>query len=133
MCTSTCACVCPRSRRRRDRKEPTFRAQRRGSPPMKRGRNMDLPSRLDRWENRSEWPLAVIAVVFLVAYSLQVLAQPRGVTSDVLRAFCTRCGRRLLSTTSLGSGWPTRERAGSSGMDWISRSSWSRSCDRFAC
>jgi voltage-gated potassium channel len=45
---------------------------------------MDLPSRLDRWENRSEWPLAVVAIVFLVAYSVQVLAQPRGLISDVL-------------------------------------------------
>jgi voltage-gated potassium channel len=45
---------------------------------------MDLPSRLDRWENRSEWPLAAIAVVFLAAYSVQVIAQPPGLTSDVL-------------------------------------------------
>jgi voltage-gated potassium channel len=46
---------------------------------------MDLPSRLDRWENRSEWPLAGIAVVFLVAYSVQVLVQPRGLASDALK------------------------------------------------
>lgn len=35
-------------------------------------------STLRRWEQRCEWPLAAVAVVFLVGYSVQVLAQPRG-------------------------------------------------------
>ena len=39
---------------------------------------------LERWEGRTEWPLAFIAVVFLVAYSVQVLAHPGGLTSRVL-------------------------------------------------
>ncbi|WP_163684286.1 potassium channel family protein [Mycolicibacterium gadium] len=32
--------------------------------------------RLERWEQRVEWPLAGIAALFLVAYSVQVLARP---------------------------------------------------------
>ncbi|HEX2212173.1 MAG TPA: potassium channel family protein, partial [Mycobacterium sp.] len=34
--------------------------------------------RLDRWERRTEWPLAAIALLFLVAYAVDVLAEPRG-------------------------------------------------------
>jgi voltage-gated potassium channel len=34
--------------------------------------------RLDRWEKRTEWPLATVAVIFLAAYSIRVLAQPQG-------------------------------------------------------
>lgn len=34
--------------------------------------------RLRRWEKNSERPLAVIAAIFLAAYSIQVLAQPQG-------------------------------------------------------
>lgn len=45
---------------------------------------MSSRSLLERWEGRTEWPLACIAVVFLVAYSVQVLAPPRGLTSRVL-------------------------------------------------
>jgi voltage-gated potassium channel len=37
--------------------------------------------RLERWESRTEWPLAAIAVVFLVAYAVDVLAQPDGATA----------------------------------------------------
>ncbi len=32
------------------------------------------PTRLDRWERRAEWPLAVVAAIFLVALSVNVLA-----------------------------------------------------------
>jgi voltage-gated potassium channel len=42
---------------------------------------------LERWERRAEWPLAGVAVVFLVVYSVQVLAQPRGVTKSTLEWF----------------------------------------------
>lgn len=31
-----------------------------------------------RWERRTEWPLAVVALIFLAVYSIQVLAQPVG-------------------------------------------------------
>ncbi len=45
---------------------------------------MNSGSLLGRWEERSEWPLACIAVVFLTAYSVQVLAPPRGFASRAL-------------------------------------------------
>lgn len=45
---------------------------------------MRTPTRLQRWENRTEWPLAGMAVVFLVIYSVQVLAQPGGRTGTLL-------------------------------------------------
>lgn len=38
----------------------------------------DPVDKLARWEKRAESPLAVVAVVFLVAYSVQVLARPTG-------------------------------------------------------
>lgn len=34
-------------------------------------------SRLDRFEKRTEWPLAATALIFLAAYSVQVLGHPR--------------------------------------------------------
>jgi voltage-gated potassium channel len=42
---------------------------------------------LERWESRAEWLLAGVAVVFLVAYSVQVLAQPHGLTKSLLEWF----------------------------------------------
>ncbi len=36
------------------------------------------PRSLERWETRTEWPLATVAVIFLAAYSVRVLAQPQG-------------------------------------------------------
>lgn len=35
-------------------------------------------TRLQRWERRAEWPLAIIAVVFLAVYSIRVLAETQG-------------------------------------------------------
>jgi voltage-gated potassium channel len=35
-------------------------------------------TRLQRWENRAEWPLAICAVAFLALYSIEVLAEPQG-------------------------------------------------------
>jgi len=40
--------------------------------------------KLGLWEKRTEWPLAVVAVIFLISYSLQVLARPEGVAELVL-------------------------------------------------
>jgi voltage-gated potassium channel len=43
--------------------------------------------RLDRFETRTEWPLAAVAIIFLAAYSYRVLAQPQGLaerTMDVV-------------------------------------------------
>lgn len=51
---------------------------------------MNRPSRitgsytLERWERWAEWPLAGVAAVFLVVYSVQVLAQPRDLTKTLL-------------------------------------------------
>ncbi|WP_370332634.1 potassium channel family protein [Mycolicibacterium hippocampi] len=43
---------------------------------------MGSADRLERWESRSEWVLAAVAVVFLAVYSIQVLTTPdRGVTN----------------------------------------------------
>lgn len=39
-----------------------------------------------RWRNLTEWPLAVAAVVFLVAYSYEVIAEPGGKTAEVIIA-----------------------------------------------
>jgi voltage-gated potassium channel len=39
---------------------------------------------LERWEARTEWPLAGVAVTFLVAYSVRVLAHPVGLAFGVL-------------------------------------------------
>jgi voltage-gated potassium channel len=36
------------------------------------------PQKLDTWEKRTEWPLAAIALIFLAAYAIDVLAQPKG-------------------------------------------------------
>lgn len=45
---------------------------------------MDTQDRLDRWEHRAEWPLAAVAALFLAAYSIEVLAQPRGLVAQLL-------------------------------------------------
>ncbi|CAN5353490.1 potassium channel family protein [soil metagenome] len=43
-------------------------------------------TRLELWEAKLEWPLAVIAVAFLVDYSITVLARPHGRAAEVLDA-----------------------------------------------
>jgi voltage-gated potassium channel len=49
---------------------------------------MDPQTRLNRFEARTEWPLAIVAFLFLVAYSVQVLAHPsepwRGLIENIL-------------------------------------------------
>lgn len=40
--------------------------------------------RLDKFEKRTEWPLAVVAMIFLAAYSVRVLAQPTGTLWTVI-------------------------------------------------
>lgn len=37
-----------------------------------------------RWEQRTEWPLALVAVFFLVVYSVQVLTRPHGEEAHLL-------------------------------------------------
>ena len=41
---------------------------------------------VEQWERHAEWPLAALALVFLAAYSLEVLTRPRGYESHVLWA-----------------------------------------------
>ena len=41
-------------------------------------------ARLDDWEKRSEWPLAGVALIFLAAYAIDVLAQPRGPAMEII-------------------------------------------------
>ena len=46
----------------------------------------DDSSRLQRWERRAEWPLAIVAVIFLAAYSIKVLTEPQGTVDTALIA-----------------------------------------------
>ena len=55
---------------------------------------MMTESRLERFEHWTEWPLAAVALIFLGLYSVQVLAQPHGVTARVVEVsmwalYCT--------------------------------------------
>ncbi len=45
---------------------------------------MSPQSRLERYEQRTEWPLAAVAILFLALYSVQVLAAPDGRGAAVL-------------------------------------------------
>ncbi|HXO79796.1 MAG TPA: potassium channel family protein [Mycobacterium sp.] len=47
---------------------------------------MDSETKLQRWERHSEWPLAAAAVLFLVLFSRQVLAQPQGREAHIVWA-----------------------------------------------
>jgi voltage-gated potassium channel len=40
---------------------------------------------LEGWEKHTEWPLATVAVIFLTAYSIRVLAQPQGRAETALQ------------------------------------------------
>lgn len=50
---------------------------------------IDPDSRLHRWEKRAEWPLAAVAGIFLLAYSIQVLAEPQGRVNAALGSVTT--------------------------------------------
>ena len=47
---------------------------------------MDTETKLQRWERHAEWPLAAAAVLFLVLFSRQVLAQPQGREAHIIWA-----------------------------------------------
>jgi voltage-gated potassium channel len=47
---------------------------------------MNIQTNLQRWERRSEWPLAAAALLFLGLFSVQVLVQPHGREAYVLWA-----------------------------------------------
>jgi voltage-gated potassium channel len=60
---------------------------RRNSRPMSNNVRGENPQpTLEHWEHRAEWPLAAVAIVFLAAYSLEVLAQPQGGFKDAIVA-----------------------------------------------
>lgn len=40
-------------------------------------------SRIAKWEKAMEWPLTIAAILFLVAYSTQIIAQPDGVLNQI--------------------------------------------------
>jgi voltage-gated potassium channel len=46
---------------------------------------MTPQTRLARFERRTEWPLAAVALLFLALYSVQVLAEPGGAAAGVVR------------------------------------------------
>ena len=50
---------------------------------------MASAQRLEQWESRSEWVLAAVAVIFLVVYSVQVLAEPPRAVNNTLDAVMT--------------------------------------------
>ena len=39
-----------------------------------------------RWQKLTEWPLAIAAAVFLIAYSYEVIAEPDGTTAEIVIA-----------------------------------------------
>lgn len=41
--------------------------------------------RLETWERRTEWPLGAVALLFLAAYAVEVLAQPQGAAALAVR------------------------------------------------
>jgi voltage-gated potassium channel len=41
-------------------------------------------TRLQQWERRAEWPLAICAIAFLILYSVEVLAEPQGSAMKVV-------------------------------------------------
>ena len=46
---------------------------------------MTPQTRLARFERRTEWPLAAVALLFLALYSVQVLARPHGAAADLVQ------------------------------------------------
>jgi voltage-gated potassium channel len=47
-------------------------------PPAPHARPPEPTPRLERWEKRVEWPLAIVALIFLAGYSVDVLDRPHG-------------------------------------------------------
>ena len=45
---------------------------------------INFQTNLQRWERHSEWPLAAAALIFLVLFSVEVLARPQGREAHVL-------------------------------------------------
>jgi len=55
--------------------------------PFRDAAVIDQEPRLQRWERRTELPLAAVAVTFLALFSVQVLANPQGRADSALETF----------------------------------------------
>ena len=53
---------------------------------MPHTRGMTTQDRLNKWDHRAEWALAAVALVFLGAYSIEVLLQPHGLAQHAVDA-----------------------------------------------
>ncbi len=62
-----------------------------GSGPSRTLSGVTAHVPLDRWEQRGEWPLAVVALAFLIGYSVEVLEQPHGVAAQVVHLLTALC------------------------------------------
>jgi len=83
---------------------------------------------LEEWEKRTEWPLATVAVIFLAAYSIHVLAQPQGRAETALqKVIWVTWAVFLLDYVARFSIAPT-VRVGSSVTCWTSQSLHFRYC-----
>lgn len=49
---------------------------------------MSSLSKEQQWRQRTEWPLAIVAVAFLIMYSVQILARPQGSEARILWLLC---------------------------------------------
>lgn len=47
-----------------------------------------MVSKEQMWKQRTEWPLALVAIAFLIMYSIQILGQPHGVEARALWILC---------------------------------------------
>ncbi|WP_421840115.1 potassium channel family protein [Mycobacterium sp.] len=45
---------------------------------------MTKPSKEEIWQKRTEWPLALVALVFLALYSVEILGRPQGRDAHIL-------------------------------------------------
>lgn len=43
-----------------------------------------MPTKEQLWRQRTEWPLALVAIAFLIMYSVQILARPHGSEARIL-------------------------------------------------
>jgi hypothetical protein len=90
-------------------------------------------TRLERYEKRTDWPLAAVALTFLGLYSVRVLAQLRGGAAEAIEDALIALYLYSSLTTSRGYGSPNRVANGSADTYGSCRSSCSRSSVRCAC
>ena len=74
--------------------------------------------RLERYEQRTEWPLVAVALSFLALYSVRVLAQPHGDAERAIEFALWRSISVFVVDYSSGSRSRSREARGSSAHLW---------------